>query len=380
MKVLYLIKSFAAKAGTERVMSDKMNWLAEKGYQIILVTYEQGSHPFAYPLNESIVHYDIKTPFYKLGYYCLVKKIVVYWLLKYLFRKRLLAIVNSVKPDFIVTTSYSIQLFDIISALRTCSKLILESHVACQKIRKSESIRSSLLIHYLAACYDKLMYSYVGKFDCVVSLTKQDAEEWNHFIDNVYIIPNPVTYICQSATKKNVYNRIICVGRFHEQKGFDLLIKAFSLISAECEEWHVVIFGEGEEEKVLKELISKYNLEDRIVINSPSDNIFAEYMKSDFLVLSSRYEGFGLVLLEAMSCGIPCVSFNCPYGPSEIIKDKVNGLLVENGSVRDLANKMLWMIKNERDRIEMGMAAQNSVKSYSKDVIMKKWVDLFDSM
>ena len=96
--------------------------------------------------------------------------------------------------------------------------------------------------------------------------------------------------------------------------------------------------------------------------------------------MSSRFEGFGLVLIEAMSCGLPCISFNCPHGPAEIINNGDNGILVENGNVDKLARAMEELINDEKKRIEMGRRAQEYVQKYSPHKIMKMWVDLFSRL
>ena len=380
MKILYLIKSFAAKAGTERVMSDKMNWLSEKGCEITLVTYEQGTHPFAFPLNSSIKHYDLDTRFFELAKFNIVKRLFRYYVLRRRFRQNLQSVMNVVKPDIFVSTTYSLHLFDVLLQIKSSSKRIIESHVACFTVKKTEEYRSIFLLYSVFKLYDKWMLDHIRRFDGIVSLTQNDSNEWAMYSNNVYTIPNPVTFIPERFAPVGDTHRIICVGRLHEQKGFDLLIEAFSLIADKCPEWVVDIYGNGDEKQTLNDLIASHNLEGRVIINSSTNDIYKEYLNSSFFVLSSRYEGFGLVLLEAMSCGLPCISFDCPYGPDEIIEDGVNGFLVSTFDVREMANRILWMIENNEKRVEMGRAAKNSVARYEKNIVLQKWMKLFDSL
>ena len=144
-------------------------------------------------------------------------------------------------------------------------------------------------------------------------------------------------------------------------------------------QWYIDIYGSGDEKAMLCQLIADYNLQGRIVIHEPTTDIYREYQTSDFLVLSSRYEGFALVLIEAMACGIPCVSFRCKYGPEEIVTNGINGLLVENGDVRALAESILFMINHSEERLRMGIAAREMTRCFQKDIIMKEWIELFDS-
>ena len=381
MKIVFVLKSFAIKAGTERVMSDKMNYLAEHGYDVTLVTYEQGIHPLAFSLHPTILHFDLDTRFFLFEKNGIFKRFFIMLKMRRLFRRRLQSLLDEIHPDILVTTTYSMKLVDIILSVKTSACRLVESHVACYTVKKSFDYKDKSLFRLLAVFSDIFMLRKIAKADYLVTLTHGDAADWRRYTPNVIVIPNPVTYIPETIVPCDVSrHRIICVGRLHEQKGFDMLIDAFAMIAYQCPEWTVDIFGEGSDREVLEERILRNTLEGRIKINGSTSYIYDEYQRSDFFVLSSRYEGFGLVLVEAMSCGIPCVSFRCKYGPEEIITSGEDGLLVDDGNVQALADSMLWMMEHSLERKEMGKNARINVAKYKKDFIMRSWMSLFNEL
>lgn len=378
MKILYILRSFALKAGTERVMSDKMNYLAEHGYEVTLVTYEQGRHAQAFPLHSSIRHIDLDTRFFVIEKYGLLKRLIMMRRMRTLFRKRLQQTLDEVRPDYYVSTTYSINLIDIILSVRTQARKIVESHVACYTVMKSTNYNHQFMMRTLASLYDRWALGKLSKADLMVVLTKGDARDWSLYSDRVMVIPNPVTqYPDHVHPHDGNGHRIICVGRLDNQKGYDMLIDAFAMIESQCIDWHIDIFGEGSDKAMLMNKISRLALQKRIIIHSPTSEIFNEYQRSEFFVLSSRYEGLPLVLLEAMACGIPCVAFRCKYGPEDIIQDKKDGLLVNDGDVQALAEKMLWMIIHTEERLCMGRIARKNIRRFEKQTIMQQWQDLF---
>ena len=198
------------------------------------------------------------------------------------------------------------------------------------------------------------------------------------------MIPNPVTYYppsVQHSALPDTQFRIICVGRLSPQKRFDRMIDAFATIADKYPQWHVDIFGGGEKHSVvsLQQRIAEKGLKGRVDINPPINDIYAEYQRSEFFVLSSDFEGFGLVITEAMSCGIPVVATDCPYGPSEIIEDGKTGLLAKM-DVEDLAAKMEWMITHDAERQQMGILARQAVARYQLEQVMPKWEQAYLSV
>lgn len=383
MKILYILKSFAAKGGEERVMADKMNYLAEKGNEIILITSEQGEHAFAYPLHRNISHIDLNTRFFTISNQSLVKKTISLYLMRRQFIKRLTIIVNNLRPDIITSTIVPIKNIRLITQVCKSANipLILESHLAYKASIKQNDYASNTPKRIIAKLFDKWNLRPIRYCSRLITLTKGDADNWHKYCKSVIAIPNPVTYIPDTTNDiPKIPKRIIAVGRLHSQKGFDLLIKAFSLIASEIPEWHIDIYGNGTDKETLMKLIHERGLDARINLKGETDDIYNEYKKSQFFVLSSRYEGFGLVLIEAMSCGIPCVSFKCDYGPEDIITDGVDGILVEDGDIEDLAKKILLMATNEGKRMDMGMEARNKVMLFDKNVIMPTWIKLFESI
>lgn len=205
----------------------------------------------------------------------------------------------------------------------------------------------------------------------VVSLTEGDAACWRKYVDNVSVIPNPLThYNPQPVLQEST--RIICVGRLVQTKRFDRIIDAFSRIAKKYPKWSVDIFGDGELGGQLQKQIADQHLSGRVRLNKPTSAIYDEYQRSSFFVLTSDMESFGLVMVEAMSCGIPVVSVNCPFGPSEIIEDGVTGLLAEM-TVESLSEKIEWMITHPSERLEMGQKAHIAAARYEKDKVMREW-------
>lgn len=381
MKIIFIIKSFAIKAGVERIMSDKMNYMAEQNHEVTLITYEQGTHPISFPLHSTIKHIDLDTRLFTLKKYTLPLRIIKIYKLQRLFRKRLQQVVDTIQPDIINTTTYSLNLMGCILGIKTNAKRTIESHINYTSILKENDFKDNVFLKAIAKCYDYFTLKKIKKFDALFTLTKGDACHWKQYTDKIYVIPNPVTHYPESVKEHDCsHHRIICAGRLDPQKGFDLLIESFSLIADSCPEWQIDIFGSGDEEQKLRTLISSKGLDKKIFIHPASNQIYEEFQNSDFFVFCSRYEGWGLVLVEAMSCGIPAVSFRCDYGPEDIITNYYDGILVKNGDITDLANKILWMIQHPQERTNMGRAARITAKNFQKTNILEQWKNALQSL
>ncbi len=224
-----------------------------------------------------------------------------------------------------------------------------------------------------------MLYKLISKCSALVTLTQNDALSWKNLKKTV-VIPNVLSYYPLKIKYNPSSRKIITVGRLSEEKGYDLLIRSWRLVHQKHPEWSLEIYGSGKEKETLLRDLIEYKIEKSVAIHEPINYIYKKYMESSFFVMSSRYEGFGLVLAEAMSCGIPCVSFNCPHGPSEIIKNGEDGILVEAMNIEMLANKICFMIENEDIRKQMSIKARENVKRFLAENIMPKWVELFNTL
>ncbi|WP_028908065.1 glycosyltransferase family 4 protein [Xylanibacter ruminicola] len=381
IRVMYVYHHLAIVGGIERVLTDKMNYLSDNGFVVSLITYEQGSHPIAFHLSKEIIHTDLNTRFFPLDNYPLIIRLIKKFKTKLLLQHRLQVQVNSFRPDIIVVIAGDIRTCDILNKIKTSAKKIAESHTNIKYTMSDPSKRNGILSLLINKLYIEYQCRKIRKMDMLVTLTDGSAKEWRKYTKNITVIPNPLTlYPTEINTKKEFSNRIISVGRFDYQKGFDILVKAFTIIADKCPNWSLEIFGEGNDKTRIKNMISYNNLENRIHLHPASSTIYEEYKKSDFYVMSSRYEGFGLVLIEAMSCGLPCISFRCKHGPEDIITNDIDGILVKDGDYNELAETILWLCNHPTQILEMSCAAREKAQKYKKENIMPLWIKLFHKL
>ena len=215
------------------------------------------------------------------------------------------------------------------------------------------------------------------KYDRFVVLTPSCKEEWGAN-SNITVIPNPLAKIPYEQSSLN-HGRAICVGSLSYNKGFDLLIDALAQVSEE--NWQVDIYGRGKQDSLINQA-EKHDIHfNKVYFKGENKDIEKEYLTSDFLILPSRTEGFGMVLIEAMSYGLPCIAFDCPNGPRHIIDNGQNGFLVDSENTSRLAEAITKMINlSDKQKIDFSKNARKTSQRYVIEHIGKQWKDLFQNL
>ena len=376
MKILYCTHSLCNPGGMERVLLNKVAYLKQHtDWEITIVTTDQKELPVFYPLLEGVRMMDLDINYSDDNSLGAWKKITGYLRKKKLHRQRLSALLEQEKPDVMVSLYPSESSF--YPSLKDGSKKVLELHF-CKFFRLQYGRKGLLgLMDKYRTWQDERI---VRKFDKFVVLSQEDKGYWGE-LPNIQVIPNAALFVAQQHSEVSK-KRVIAVGRLDYQKGFDRLIEAWRLVQQreEFQDWQLDIFGQGEWKEMLQDRVNGYGLQDTLHINEPTKHIGEEYANSSLLVMSSNYEGFPMVMIEGMACGLPVVSFDFKCGPKDIIQHEQNGLLVKNGDIPGLAEAMMKVMGDEALRKRMSEEAKKVTETYSEEKVMKQWVELFEGL
>lgn len=374
IRIAYCIPSLDHSGGMERVLTTKANYLADKlNYNVnIIITDDKGSKPY-FPISDKINIIQLDVNIDNLWQYPIWKRLYLYQKKMRDYKRKLNICLNSLKPD--ITISLLRREINFLCDIKDGSAKVGEIHFGRYKYREANfKFLPSFANKWITYKWMSQLERKIKKLDRFIVLTHEDATYWENQ-NNLMVIPNPIAI---EGCPINDYSQkqAIAVGRYTYQKGFDLLIKAWQIVYQKHPDWKLNIYGGGEKE-VYQKQIDELRLHDVIICNGPIINISDRYHKSSIFVLSSRYEGFGLVLAEAMTMGLASIAFACPCGPKDIITDGDNGMLCENGNIQELASKICQLIEDEQLRKKIGQNAAISIQRYSLDNIMHQWDDLF---
>lgn len=359
MKIAYIIHGLYNSGGMEHILSEKANALArDYSYDITIITSEQrGRSPF-FPLDERIRIHDIGVNYHLRAF---TRKLE-----KYLFELR---------PD--VTVSLCGGEIHNLAKIKDGSVKVAELHFSHDRyfFRPGKGLLHDLIARKKTRALEKAAGS-MAKF---VVLTKSDLRVWDSIIHNAVQIYNFNTASAVPAARLDA-PRCICVSRLTASKNLFELIDAWSIAVTHHPDWILDIYGRGNLKNKLLRYISKNGLEGKVMIHPPVKDIANKMSGSSCFLLSSLNEGMGLVLVEAASCGLPCIAYDCKCGPSEIIADGKTGYLVKPHDIHGFADKICRIIENPELRSQMGHAARADARRFSKEAIIPQWDAFFNSL
>lgn len=355
MKVFIILTNITNRAGTERAVVNLCNILAEfHNFSVSIVSADSDSGRAAYELNENVKIFHLAGT---IGNPNPVKKLLGY---KKLFGFLKKAECEYGKDNCFIGTDVS---FNILIGFFKKAKT-----VGCEHMNYGSA---SFVHKYLRKiCYPKL--------NKVVLLTEKDRERYQ-FLHNAVVIPNCISF-APERVKNYANKKVIAIGRYTQQKGFDLLLDAINLLKERINEWTFELIGDGEQKSLLEEKVKFYGLGKIVKLLPPTSDIQSIYHSASIYVMSSRWEGLPMVLIEAQSCGLPIVSFDCPEGPSLLVHDGKDGYLVPPNDIQALSEKLLDLMNDESKRSRFGHEAFENAKSFSVEAISEKWKVLFGEL
>lgn len=360
---LTLVMSHFGLGGAERVMSIMANYWAAQGWTVhVFVLNGKGGRPF-YPLDPAVIWQDLDLS-QPLG-----NPFLAVIRMAGRLRRLRLAILQTA-PDAVISFNDETNVITLMAMKGSGVPVVVgERNDPHYKILGNpwRTLRPWAYRH--AAC-----------------LVAQTQHALAYFPESIRshgtVIPNPVIRPPEADTPQGQESQkrhgmtVLAMGRLHRQKGFDLLIQAFAKISARHPDCTLQIWGEGQERGNLEKMIAAMKLEERVSLPGVTKAPYDKMRQADLFVLSSRHEGFPNVLCEAMACGIPVVSFNCHSGPSEIIRDGIDGILVQPGDANALAEALDRLLSDESQRLRLAASAPEIVERFGIDKIMGQWTSL----
>ena len=386
MRIVYCIPHLYNSGGMERVLTQKVNWLAaHTDYEITIITTELT------PVGQSDVYFElderVRVEAFGIDFNADYPKPL---LSKYIGHARRMraykrALVNYIRANEIdLCISLGGKEVAFISTL-PCRTMVEFHFAKDHRQQLLDANHTGWFWHLLGRIRTWQLVRDVRSVEQIIVLTENDKQDWQQAgCANVKCIPNPCAL---NSRKSKVESRktktVLAVGRLHEQKGFDMLLEAWNNVqrdNVQCtKEWVLRIVGEGPQRAALEQQIKDLHLSN-VVLAGRVENVVEEYNEASLFVLSSRYEGFSLVLLEAMWCGVPCVSFDCPHGPAELLGDD-RGWLVPAMDVEKLSQQIIYaMTHMEEAKARAERAQEYAYEKYSEANIMPHWIELIENI
>ena len=377
IKILYITPALYSAGGVERIISYKANYFADVyGFCVTIIMTEGKGKDCFFPVSDKVEIINYELDFEALWLLPLWKKILVYLQKQYIFKKKLKADLLRIRPDIAISTLR--REINFLTDIKDGSLKIGELHVNRANYRDLDAKHSNVISRLLSRMWMDSLLKHLKRLDKMVVLTDSALNDWPE-LNNVVKIPDALPFKIDSQSELSS-KRIISIGRYAYDKGNDLLLQAWAIIEKQNPDWTLDFYGNGNREPYQKQMVELGVDQQRCHLFGPVADVKKEYLSSSVFVLPSRFEGFGLVIIEAMACGVPVVAFDCENGPRSIITDGENGFLIPPFDISLFAEKVMLLMKDQELRFRMGTNAQKTASQYEIDRIGQQWKRLFDEL